>query len=82
MILKYELSAKNKITATGALAVPVWTDRRTRKVLTTYKMDHPTADTDTLQLHVNRKWGGRGTLQIAVIYRADIWIHNMKQTSS
>jgi hypothetical protein len=35
-----------------------------------YKMHHPKADIDTL--HVNRRGGGRGTLQIEVIYKADI----------
>ena len=57
MILKSELDARNKITAIGALAVPVlrysfgiinWrteemkkTDRESRKMLTMYKMHHP-----------------------------------------
>ena len=57
MILKSELDARNKITAIGALAVPVlrysfgiinWrteemkkNDRKTRKMLTMYKMHHP-----------------------------------------
>ena len=69
MILKSEL---NKITAIGALAVPVlrysfgiinWrieeikqTDRKTRKMLTMYKMHHPKADID--RLYVKRKEGG------------------------
>jgi hypothetical protein len=60
MILKSELSARNKITAIGALAVPVlrysfgiinWRiedtkkiDRKTRKILTMYKVRHPKAD--------------------------------------
>ena len=62
MILKSELNDKNKITAIGALAVPVlrygfgiinWRteeikeiDRKTRKTLTMYKMLHPKADID------------------------------------
>jgi hypothetical protein len=62
MILKSELNARNKITAIGALAVPVlrysfdiinWRleeikqiDRKTRKMLTMYKMHHPKADID------------------------------------
>jgi hypothetical protein len=62
MILKFELNARNKITAIGALAVPVlkysfgiinWRieetkqiDRKTRKMLTIYKMHHPKADID------------------------------------
>jgi hypothetical protein len=59
MILKSELNARNKITAIGALAVPVlrysfdiinWRikdikiDRKTRKILTMYKMHYPKAD--------------------------------------
>ena len=60
MILKSELNARNKITAIGALAVPVLRysfgiinsrteeikkiDRKTRKMLTMYKMHHPQAD--------------------------------------
>jgi ElaB/YqjD/DUF883 family membrane-anchored ribosome-binding protein len=74
MILKSELNARNKITATGALAVPVvrcsfriinWrieeikqTDRRTRKMLTMYKMHHPK--------------GGRGMVQVEAAYKAEI----------
>jgi hypothetical protein len=60
MILKSELNARNKITAIGGLAVPVlrysfgminWRiqeikqiDRKTRKMLTMYKMLHPKAE--------------------------------------
>jgi recombinational DNA repair protein RecT len=60
MILKSELNARNKITAIGALAVPVlrysfdiiyWriekikkVDKKTRKILTMYKVHHPKAD--------------------------------------
>jgi hypothetical protein len=60
MILKSELNARNKITAIGALAVPLlrysfgiidWRmeeikqiDRKTRKMLTMYKMHHPKVD--------------------------------------
>jgi hypothetical protein len=62
MILKSELNARNKITATGAQAVPVlrygfgiinWRieeikqiDRKTRKMLKVYKMHHLKADID------------------------------------
>jgi hypothetical protein len=69
MILKSELNARNKITAIGALAVPVlrysfgiinWrieeikqTDRKTRKMLTMYKMHQPRANID--RLYVKRK---------------------------
>jgi hypothetical protein len=64
LILKSELNASNKITAIGALAVPVlrysfgiinWRteeikqiDRKTRKTLTVYKMHNPKADIDRL----------------------------------
>jgi hypothetical protein len=72
MILKSELNARNKITAIGALAVPVlrysfgiinWRiedikqiDKKTRKILTMYKVHHPKADID--RLCVKRKEGG------------------------
>jgi hypothetical protein len=85
MILKSELNARNKITATGALAVPVsncsfgrikWrteeikqTDRKTRKMLTMYKIHHPKADLD--RLYVKRK-GGRGLVQVQTAYKAEI----------
>ena len=84
MILKSELNARNKITAIGALAVPVlrysfgiinWRieeikkiDRKTRKMLTMYKMYHPKADIDRLK----RKEGGRGLVQVEAAYRAEI----------
>jgi hypothetical protein len=77
MILKSELKARNKITEIGALAVPVlmysfgiinWRieeikqiDRKTRKMLTIYKMHHPKADID--RLYVMRKEGGRDKLK-------------------
>ena len=86
MILKSELNAKNKITAIGALAVPVlrhsfdiinWRieeikqiDRKTRKMLTMYKMHHPKADID--RLYVKRKEGGRGLMQVEAAYKAEI----------
>jgi len=72
MVLKSELNVRNKITAIGALAVPVlryrfgiinWRneeikkiDRKTRKMLTIYKIHHPKADVD--RLCVKRKEGG------------------------
>jgi hypothetical protein len=78
MLLKSELNAGNKITAVGALAVPLlrysfgiinWRteeikkiDRKTRKMLTVYRMHHPKADTD--RLYVKRKEGGRRLVQI------------------
>ena len=64
MMLKFELNARTKITAIGALAVPVlrysfgtinWRtedkkkiDRNTRKMVTMYKMLRPKADIDML----------------------------------
>jgi len=73
MTLKSELNARNKITAIGALAVLVlrysfgiinWRiedikkiDRKTKKILTLYKMHNPKADID--RLYVKRKEGGR-----------------------
>jgi len=86
MILKSELNARNKITAIGALVVPVlrysfgiinWRteeirkiDKKTRKMLTMYKMHHPKADID--RLYVKRKEGGRGLVQIEVVYKAEL----------
>jgi phage host-nuclease inhibitor protein Gam len=77
--LTSKLKAKNKITAIGALAVPAlrysfgiinWRleeikkiYRKTRMILTMYKMHHPKADKD--RLHVKRKDKGSGLLQIA-----------------
>jgi hypothetical protein len=44
-------------------------DRKTRKMLTMYKMHHPKADIDRLYV----KWkGGRGLIQIEVAYKAEI----------
>jgi hypothetical protein len=72
MILKSELNARNKITASGALVVPElrysfriinWRteqikqiDRKTRKMLTKHKVHHPEADID--RLYVKRKQEG------------------------
>jgi hypothetical protein len=86
VILKSELKARNKTTAIGALAVPVlrysfgiinWRieeikqiDRKTRKMLTMYKMHHPKADIH--RLYVKRKAGGKGLVQIEAAYEAEI----------
>jgi hypothetical protein len=86
MILKSELNARNKITVIGALAVPVlrysfgiinWRldepkqiDRKTRKMLTIYKMHHPKADID--RLYVKRKEGVRGLVQVEAAYKSEI----------
>jgi hypothetical protein len=85
MILKSELNAKNKITANAALAIPVlrysfgiinWRleeikkiDRKTRKILIMYKMQHPKADID--RLYLKRK-GGRSLSQIKAAYSTKI----------
>jgi hypothetical protein len=76
MIMKSGFNAKNKITATGALAVPVlrcsfgiinWRseeirkiDRKTRRILTMYKMYHSRAHAD--RMYIKRKEGERGVL--------------------
>jgi hypothetical protein len=76
----------NKIKAIGALAVPVlrysfgiinWRleeikqiDRKTRKMLTIYKMHHPKPDIH--KLYVNRKEEGRGLVQIEAAYKTEI----------
>ena len=86
MIMKSELNARNKITVIGALAVPVlrysfgiinWRteeikqiDRKTRKMLTMYKMHHRKADID--RLYVKRKEGGRGLVQVEAAYKEEI----------
>jgi hypothetical protein len=86
MILKSELNARNKITAIGAIAVPVlrysfgiinWRleeikqiDRKTRKMLTMYKMHRPKAAID--RLSVKRKDGGRGLVQVEAAHKAEI----------
>jgi hypothetical protein len=83
MILKSELNARNTITEIGALAVPVlrysfgifnWRiedkkiDRKTRRILTMYKVHHPKADIGC----VKRKEGGRGLVQVEAAYKAEI----------
>jgi hypothetical protein len=86
MVLKTEPNARNKITAIGALAVPVlkynfgtinWRleeikqiDRKTRKKLTMYEMHHPKADID--RLYVKRKEGGRALVQVEVACKTEI----------
>jgi hypothetical protein len=86
MILKSQLSARNKITSFGALVVPIlrysfgiinWRleeikqiDRKTRKMLTMCKVHHPKADID--RLYVKRKEGGRGLVQVETAYKAEI----------
>ena len=86
MILKCELNARNKITAIGALAVPLLgycfcinnrrteeiktIDRKTRKMLTMYKMHHPRAEMD--RLYKKRIEEGRGLVQIEAAYKAEI----------
>jgi hypothetical protein len=43
-------------------------DSKTMKMLTVYKVQHPTADTD--RLYVQRKEEGRGLVQIEATYKA------------
>jgi hypothetical protein len=86
MVLKSKLNAKNTGTVIGALAVPVlrysfaiinWrleeirkVDRKTRKILTLYKMHYSKADIHGL--YVKRTERGRGPLQIKATYKAEI----------
>jgi hypothetical protein len=86
LILGTELSGKNKIQATGSLAVPVlrynfgivnWhqeelqkLDRKTRKLLTIYGQHHPKADVD--RLYVPRKQGGGGLMQLEAAHAVEI----------
>jgi hypothetical protein len=51
--------------------------RKTRKILTTYKMHHPKAAMDGLYL--KRKEGRRGLLQISVTYRAGNEYYTMSE---
>jgi hypothetical protein len=85
-ILNAELSAKNKMQAIGSLTVPVvrysfgiinWhqeeiqkLDRKTIKMLTIHGQHHPRADID--RLHVPRKEGRRGIMQVEGAYIAEI----------
>jgi hypothetical protein len=86
MMLKPKLNAKNKITAIGALTVPLLTysfdiinwrieeirkiDRTTTKILTMCKMPSPKGDMDSLYL--KRIVGGRDLLQIEATCKAKI----------
>jgi hypothetical protein len=45
-------------------------NRKTRKMLTMYKMHNPKADID--RLYVKRKEGGRGLVQVEVTYKTEI----------
>ena len=83
LVLKSELNAGNKITAINTLAVPIltysfnvvnWTlqeirklDRKTRKILTMYRMNHPKADVD--RIYISRKEGGRGLIQLECTFK-------------
>jgi hypothetical protein len=46
------------------------TDRKTRKLLTIYKVHHPKADID--RLYVKRKEEGSGLVQVDAAYKAKI----------
>jgi len=45
-------------------------DRKTKTMLTMYKMQHPKADID--RLYVKRKEGGRGLVQVEAAYKAEV----------
>jgi hypothetical protein len=49
-------------------------DRKTRKMLTMYKMHHPKADID--RLYEKRKGGGRGLVKFEATYKAEIILQN------
>jgi hypothetical protein len=53
-------------------------DRKSRKMLTMYKMHHPKADID--RLHIKRKVG-RGLVQVEAAYKAEI-IHIAEHLNS
>ena len=82
LVLSTELSAKNKIQASGSLAVPVlrynfgninWhqeipqkLDRKTRKLLTIHGQHQSKAEVD--RLYVPRKQGGGAFMQLEVAH--------------
>jgi hypothetical protein len=84
--LDTELGAKYKIQLMGSLAVPVlrynfgiviWHQeelrklhQKTRKLLTIHGHHHPKADID--RLYVPRKQGGRGLMQLEIVYAVEI----------
>ena len=85
LVLGTELSAKNKVQATGSLAVSVlrysfgivnWhqelqkLDRKTGKLLTIHGQHHPKADVD--RLYVPRKQRGRGLMQLEAAHAVEI----------
>lgn len=86
LVLKSELNAKNKIDSINCIAIPVvqysfgiieWKDseieqldRKTRKLLTMYRMFHPRSDVD--RLYVQRKHGGRGLIQLESSFKTAI----------
>ena len=86
LVLGTELSAKNKIQATGSLAVPLlrygfrnvnWhqeklqeLNRKTRQLLTIHPQHHPKSDVD--HLFVLRKQEGRGLMKLEEAYTVEI----------
>jgi hypothetical protein len=86
LALGTELSAKNKIQATGSLAVPIlrysfgilnWQqeelqnlDLKTRKILTIHGQHHTKADVD--RFYVSRKQRGRGLMQLETSHALEI----------
>jgi len=84
LILKTELSSKNRIAAITALAIPFvqysyiiidWNvldlqqlDQKTRKLLTSHHMHRPKADVD--RWYLPRKNSGTGMIQLEMAYNA------------
>ena len=82
-VLQSQLNSRNKFMAINSIAIPVisysfpiinWNanevrnlDIKTRKLLTIHRAHHPKADTD--RLYLKRHEGGRGLLQIQMIYK-------------
>ena len=82
-IMKTELNSKNRITAINTIAIPVvsysfniinWNlseikrlDAKIRKMFTISRMHHPKADVE--RLYVPRKEGGRGLIQLELMYK-------------
>ena len=85
-ILKTELNSRNKLTAINTLAIPVVTysfnvidwnlselkkiDTKIRKQLTRNRMHHPKSD--VYRLYVPRSKGGRGIIQLELLYKTSM----------
>ena len=83
VLLQSELNAKNKLEAINTLAIPVvshsfnvvnWNledikriNRKIRKLMTLNRMHHPKADVS--RMYIPRKEGGRGMINLEMIYK-------------